>query len=76
MLQTLFVCLPPAFIHKGLLPFYKADCFSFIFHYFYDPQAGLRANRGTQFLYPMARTCALLTKTKVFPDGVKNDKSL
>jgi hypothetical protein len=26
MLQTLFVCLPPAFIHKGLLPFYKADC--------------------------------------------------
>jgi len=29
MLQTLFVRLPPAFIHKGLLPFYKADCFSF-----------------------------------------------
>jgi hypothetical protein len=26
MLQTLFVCLPPAFIHKGLLPSYKADC--------------------------------------------------
>jgi hypothetical protein len=46
-------------------------------HYLDNPQhkaGGFISRRTTRSLYPMARTCAILSKNKGFPDGKKEAK--